>query len=1065
MGDNDVLGTPSYWGVVNAVFGGEGTHGGTNKAYCAAVGFAGTTGSPIYLSDMSAYMLRNIDLTTYTNATLSFWHKISRIEAGYDFVRVLIDDNEIFKSSPTTAQASWSQITLSLEAYVGASHVLKFLFTSDTTEQREGWYIDDVLVTDAFTPGPPPVNNNFANAQVLLGASGSVSGATGSATAEANEPTSGFAATNSVWYRWSGVTNGTVTFNTGGSAVDTLLCIYTGNNVGALTPVQCDDNGGTNGSSLITFQASLGTIYRIQVRAVNNARGGIKLNWSQPAGAGVDLLPDVSLWVDESKGYLYGWYIDKAEPTRPGRTLLRATTASINIGAGTLELRGSSLNPNVYQRIYTSDGGYRDNLAGTFTFHPSHGHLHFDNWLNFNLRAVGLSNAVGNVVAAGQKTSFAIIDLETYNPALPGYNSTSVYEGGLVQGMSIGWADVYTASLPDQWIDVTGVAPGRYWLEALVDPENHVIESNESNNVVRILVDLSLLGITNVVNDNLIDALPITGVTAGIMGSSVGATKEATEPNHRPGNAGGASVWYRWTAPANMNVVISTDGSSFDTVMAVYTGTAYGASFNQVAQDDDGGAGNKSLVSFAATAGTTYRIAVDGYNGQAGAVQLNLNPAANDNLAQALAISGMSGSTSGSSRGATREAGEPLHAGINGTNSIWYSWTAPTNGPFTFDTSGSSFDTVIAIYTGAAFPLTPVASDDNSGTFNAGKVTFNAVANTSYRIAIDGTPGDYSAGIVKLAWNGPLPPVIVTQPVSTNLIAGSTFQFTVGVNGTPPFGYQWRHAGTNLIDDDAHVVGSTTAAIRLGKIFTTDAGAYSVVITNLFGSVTSTPANLIVLDNPRVVYVNPGTAPLGGLAIVPLRMQALGTERTFNFSVVVDPAALGNPRVATGSNTIGANVTLNTSMVASGRLGVTLELPQGQILPSGSELELARLTYDVAANLSPGTQTAVGFVDQPVTKSIITTNGALVTGLFVAGGITLQNWTPSTTGLLTNGTFRLSLNGNPNSRYVVESTTNLSLLNWVPILTNQTGGDGLLQYIDTSATNSPYRFYRARLWQ
>ena len=79
---------------------------------------------------------------------------------------------------------------------------------------------------------------------------------------------------------------------------------------------------------------------------------------------GVDLLPDVSLWVDESRSYLYGWYIDKTEPTQPGRTLLRATTSSINIGAGTLELRGSSLNPNVYQRIYTSDGGYHDRLAG-----------------------------------------------------------------------------------------------------------------------------------------------------------------------------------------------------------------------------------------------------------------------------------------------------------------------------------------------------------------------------------------------------------------------------------------------------------------------------------------------------------------------------------------------------------------------------------------------------------------------------------------------------------------------------------------------------------------------------
>ena len=53
-----------------------------------------------------------------------------------------------------------------------------------------------------------------------------------------------------------------------------------------------------------------------------------------------------------------------------------------------------------------------------------------------------------------------------------------------------------------QWIDITGVTPGRYWLEAEVDPENRVIEMNESNNLVRILIDLSFLGVTNVPNDH-----------------------------------------------------------------------------------------------------------------------------------------------------------------------------------------------------------------------------------------------------------------------------------------------------------------------------------------------------------------------------------------------------------------------------------------------------------------------------------------------------------------------------------------------------------------------------------
>ena len=84
FGDNDIGGTPAYWSVVDSAFGGEATHSGTNKIYCAGVGFDGTTTAPKYQNSMSAYLLRSIDLTGYTNATLSFWFKIPSIETNYD---------------------------------------------------------------------------------------------------------------------------------------------------------------------------------------------------------------------------------------------------------------------------------------------------------------------------------------------------------------------------------------------------------------------------------------------------------------------------------------------------------------------------------------------------------------------------------------------------------------------------------------------------------------------------------------------------------------------------------------------------------------------------------------------------------------------------------------------------------------------------------------------------------------------------------------------------------------------------------------------------------------------
>ena len=55
----------------------------------------------------------------------------------------------------------------------------------------------------------------------------------------------------------------------------------------------------------------------------------------------------------------------------------------------------------------------------------------------------------------------------------------------------MGWADVYEANLDDQWVDVTGLPPGQYWLENVIDPNDQLLESDETNNTARILIDLA----------------------------------------------------------------------------------------------------------------------------------------------------------------------------------------------------------------------------------------------------------------------------------------------------------------------------------------------------------------------------------------------------------------------------------------------------------------------------------------------------------------------------------------------------------------------------------------------
>lgn len=121
-------------------------------------------------------------------------------------------------------------------------------------------------------------------------------------------------------------------------------------------------------------------------------------------------------------------------------------------------------------------------------------------------------------------------------------------------------------------------------------------------------------------NDAFAAGEAIAGADGSTDGSTVGTGKEPGEPNHA-GNAGGASVWYRWTAPATGTYVFETSGSSFDTLLAAYTGSSVGA-LTQRAANDDWFFSPTSLIFLDATAGTTYHLAVDGYGGATGDVQL-----------------------------------------------------------------------------------------------------------------------------------------------------------------------------------------------------------------------------------------------------------------------------------------------------------------------------------------------------------------------------------------------------------------------------------------------------------
>ena len=119
-------------------------------------------------------------------------------------------------------------------------------------------------------------------------------------------------------------------------------------------------------------------------------------------------------------------------------------------------------------------------------------------------------------------------------------------------------------------------------------------------------------------------------------------------------------------------------GSSFDTLLAVYTGTTVN-SLTLVSSNDDCEPGVlTSCVTFSVVPGTIYSIQVDGYGAQSGDVSIAVIPAPlNDAFAAAVSTF----PTTGTTVGATLEAGEPgTVAGKNISGSVWYKFTASSNG-------------------------------------------------------------------------------------------------------------------------------------------------------------------------------------------------------------------------------------------------------------------------------------------------------------------------------------------------------------------------------------------------
>ncbi|MDD5356571.1 MAG: PKD domain-containing protein [Candidatus Pacebacteria bacterium] len=139
-----------------------------------------------------------------------------------------------------------------------------------------------------------PLNNMFANAFVLTGSAANATGANNYATKESGEPT--IASTiggKSVWWTWTAPASGATTIALAGSNFDTLLGVYTGTAVNALTLVASNDDNGTSPRSRVVFNATAGTTYHIAVDGYGGSWGNIALSVSGPS-ATVNTAPTVA---------------------------------------------------------------------------------------------------------------------------------------------------------------------------------------------------------------------------------------------------------------------------------------------------------------------------------------------------------------------------------------------------------------------------------------------------------------------------------------------------------------------------------------------------------------------------------------------------------------------------------------------------------------------------------------------------------------------------------------------------------------------------------------------------
>jgi hypothetical protein len=137
----------------------------------------------------------------------------------------------------------------------------------------------------------------------------------------------------------------------------------------------------------------------------------------------------------------------------------------------------------------------------------------------------------------------------------------------------------------------------------------------------------------------------------------------------------------------------------------------------------------------------------------------------------------------------------------------------------------------------------------------------------SYQVVVSNAYGSVTSAPATLTVFGP--PAIVSQPQPQTVTVGGVAVFAVSATGNPPPFYQWLLDGTNGLE------GANGSMLTLSNVQDTQAGRYSVVVSNAMGSITSVPVVLTVLDAPAIAVQPLNITALEGGTVV-FSVTALG---------------------------------------------------------------------------------------------------------------------------------------------------------------------------------------------